>query len=78
MFAMIFKILDEWLSVSHFYLALLKQRDNCAIAAGFILSIVLILHFIQGGGIFFILDGCILISLYQSFRNLYIDANYPK
>lgn len=72
------RILDEWLSVSHFYLILLKQRDNCAIVAGFILSIVLMIHFIQGGGIFFILDGCILISLYQSFRNLYIDANYPK
>lgn len=75
---MIFKILDEWLSVSHFYLALLKQRDNCAIAAGFIFAIVLIIHIIQGGVIFFILDGCIFISLYQSFRNLYIDANYPK
>lgn len=72
------RILDEWLSVSHFYFALLKQKDNNAIAAGFILAIVLMIHFIQGGAIFFILDGCILISLYQSFRNLYIDANYPK
>ena len=72
------RILDEWLSVSHFYLALLKQKDNSAIAAGFIFAIVLMIHFIQGGVIFFILDCCILISLYQSFRNLYIDANYPK
>ncbi len=72
------RILDELLSVSHFYMALLKQKDNSAIAAGFILAIVLMIHFIQGGAIFFILDCCILISLYRSFRNLYIDANYPK
>lgn len=72
------RILDELLSVSHFYMALLKQKDNSAIAAGFILAIVLMIHLIQGGAIFFILDSCILISLYQSFRNLYIDANYPK
>lgn len=75
---MLLKRIDEILAIFNYFKGKLILKDTYAISALVIFLCVLILHFIKGLNILFILDACVLISFYKSFKNLYLNEHYPK
>lgn len=75
---MYLKVIDEILVVFRYFIKQLSYKDANAISGLIILLCVLLIHIIKGADALFILDLCVIISLYKSFRNLYIAEHYPR
>ena len=71
-------LLDGWFSVFRYYWERLKKREHTAIFAIIVLLCAISLHIVSGMAIFFFLDICVFIAIYQTFKMFYISDNYPK